>query len=81
MSRCYYNSSSLSQNQENLVQESLNEQEGSSFRKASVPTLPVENDEEYDIEDEESEFKMGRLIRQASLNSSLMSPPQQITKV
>ncbi|XP_071736668.1 uncharacterized protein [Rutidosis leptorrhynchoides] len=82
MSTWYYNHPSLSQNQETLVNDSFDEQKGSSFRIASMPTLQVEHDEELDIEDEESEFKMGRLIRQASFNSSHMSPPpQQTTKV
>ena len=90
MSRCCANSH---QNQEILVTESSNMQKGSNFssqknnpspnliRKASMPTFGYGNGEEDDIEDEESEFKMGRLIRQASLNSSLMDAPQQKTKV
>nr|XP_043629681.1 uncharacterized protein LOC122600968 [Erigeron canadensis] len=51
-------------------------------RKSSMPAFAVGNVHvEDDIEDEESEFKMGRLIRQASLNSSQMAAaPQQITK-
>ncbi|KAI3703883.1 hypothetical protein L1987_74079 [Smallanthus sonchifolius] len=94
MSRCYSNPlDPLGQNQEILIKESSNEEKGLSFssktrnptldfiRKGSVPTLIIENDEEDDIEDEESEFKMGRLIRQASLNSSHMSTPQQTIKV
>ncbi|KAL4580372.1 hypothetical protein LXL04_016563 [Taraxacum kok-saghyz] len=90
MSRCCANSP---QNQEILVKESSSMQKGSNFsshknnpspnliRKASMPILGYGNGEEDDIEDEESEFKMGRLIRQASLNSSLMDAPQQKTKV
>ncbi|XP_071730125.1 uncharacterized protein [Rutidosis leptorrhynchoides] len=81
MSTYYYNQPSSTQNQETLVNEWFDEQKDSNFKDAYMPTLAVEHDEEYDIEDEESEFKMGRLIRQASLNSSHMSPPQQITKV
>ncbi|KAI3828232.1 hypothetical protein L1987_02329 [Smallanthus sonchifolius] len=94
MSRCYSNPPPLGPNQDILIKESSNyEEKGSSFssttrnpspdfiRKGSVPTLIIENDEEDDIEDEESEFKMGRLIRQASLNSSHMSTPQQTIKV
>ncbi|KAJ0479377.1 hypothetical protein HanRHA438_Chr13g0579941 [Helianthus annuus] len=87
MSRC------LGENQEILIKDSSNAEKGSSFYsqeqnpsydfigRGSVPTLIIGNDEEYDIEDEESEFKMGRLIRQASLNSSHMSTPQQSIKV
>ncbi|KAK1418080.1 hypothetical protein QVD17_27219 [Tagetes erecta] len=80
-------------NQEILIKEASNKEKGSTFslrkqnlspdftRKGSIPTLIIGNDEEDDIEDEESEFKMGRLIRQASLNSSHISTPQQTIKV
>ncbi|MFS7929366.1 hypothetical protein Hanom_Chr04g00331721 [Helianthus anomalus] len=93
MSRCYSNPPPLGENQEILIKDSSNAEKGSSFYlqeqnpsydfigRGSVPTLIIGNDEEYDIEDEESEFKMGRLIRQASLNSSHMSTPQQSIKV
>lgn len=72
MSRCYYNPPPMGQSQEIVFKESPYEQKG--LIKASM-------NDEYDIEDEESEFKMGRLIRQASLDSSHVSPPQRITKV
>ncbi|KAK9077474.1 hypothetical protein SSX86_005811 [Deinandra increscens subsp. villosa] len=90
MSRCY---PPLVQNEEILIKERSNEQKGSSFpprkqnpspdfaRKEPGPTLVVEKDEEDDIEDEENEFKMGRLIRQASLDSSHKPTPQKTTKV
>ncbi|CAI9263872.1 unnamed protein product [Lactuca saligna] len=91
MSRCCSNLP----DQEILIKESSNKQKGSSFssqkrnpiptpnlnNKASMPTFGFGNDEDDDIEDEESEFKMGRLIRQASLNSSDMDSHQQKTKV
>ncbi|GJV35246.1 hypothetical protein Tco_1407723 [Tanacetum coccineum] len=85
MSRCYSNPSSWGQNQDNLIKESrFSSQKQNTNRdfihSAYVPTLEDGNNEEYEIEDEESEFKMGRLIRQASFNSSQMSP-QQTTKV
>nr|GEX43048.1 hypothetical protein [Tanacetum cinerariifolium] len=93
MSRCYSNPSAWGQNHDNLIKESRNEQTGSRFSSQKqntsrdfiqipyVSTLEDGNDDEYEIEDEESEFKMGRLIRQASFNSSQMSLPQQTTKV
>ncbi|KAI3702820.1 hypothetical protein L6452_28572 [Arctium lappa] len=93
MSTCYSNPPFMGQNQEILVNESPNEEQGSSFltrkgnpsrnliRESSLPILSSGNGEEDDIEDDESEFKMGRLIRQASLNSSRPSTPLQITKV
>ncbi|KAI3708357.1 hypothetical protein L2E82_37525 [Cichorium intybus] len=93
MSRCCSNAPHSGQNQEIFVREYSNKQKDTSFstqkrnpsstlmRKASMPTFGFANDEEDDIEDEESEFKMGRLIRQASLNSSLMDSPQKTTKV
>ncbi|KAI3804827.1 hypothetical protein L1987_26663 [Smallanthus sonchifolius] len=94
MSRSYSNPPPLVQNQEILIDEPSNEPKGSSFpsqkqnsspdfiQKGSEPTFIIGKDyQEDDVEDEESEFKMGRLIRQASLNSSHMSTPQQTTKV
>ncbi|KAK1431013.1 hypothetical protein QVD17_14203 [Tagetes erecta] len=91
MSTCYPNPP-LVQRQEILIDDSSNDQIGSSFpsqiqnsglecnEKWAEPIVIVGKDED-DVEDEESEFKMGRLIRQASLNSSNMSTPQQTTKV
>ncbi|KAL8264398.1 hypothetical protein R6Q59_022528 [Mikania micrantha] len=95
MSRYHSNLPQLVQNQEITIDEPLNEPYGSSFPSqkensshdlvAFGPALIIGKGEEDDIEDEESEFKMGRLIRQASLNSSHMSSatPQvlQTTKV
>ncbi|KAK9077472.1 hypothetical protein SSX86_005809 [Deinandra increscens subsp. villosa] len=91
MSRCC---PPLVQNEEILIKERSNERKGSSFpsrkqnpspdfaQKGPGPTLVmIEKDEEDDIEDEENEFKMGTLIRQASLDSSHKSTPQQTTKV
>ncbi|KAI3755763.1 hypothetical protein L1987_55569 [Smallanthus sonchifolius] len=93
MSRSYSNPLTLVQNQEILIDEPSNEPKGSGFpsnkenpspdfiKKGSEPTFIIAKGEEDDVEDDESEFKMGRLIRQASLNSSHMSTPQQTTKV
>ncbi|PWA92820.1 hypothetical protein CTI12_AA076890 [Artemisia annua] len=93
MSKYYSNPCSWGQNHDNLIKESRNEQKGSRFslqkqntgrdfiHRAYVPTSEDRNNDEYEIEDDESEFKMGRLIRQASFNSSQMSSPQQTTKV
>ncbi|KAL8209733.1 hypothetical protein R6Q57_006465 [Mikania cordata] len=93
MSRCYSNPPSMGQNQEILIKISSNDEKDSSFcsqkqnpslgfiSKESVPVFIDGSDVEDDVEDEESEFKMGRLIRQASFDSCHMSTPQQTTKV
>ncbi|XP_024960639.1 uncharacterized protein LOC112501188 [Cynara cardunculus var. scolymus] len=93
MSTCCSNPSLMGQNQEILAKESSNEEQGASFlmrkgnpgrgliREASMMNLGSGNGREDDIEDDESEFTMGRLIRQASLDSSRSSPPQRIAKV
>lgn len=49
------------------------------IRAPSLP--PCIGKEEEEDEDQESEFTLGRLIRQASLNSSDMLPPKQTSKV
>ncbi|XP_076883139.1 uncharacterized protein LOC143531811 [Bidens hawaiensis] len=75
------------QNQETLIDETSNGQkEYSSLLSQTQSSSPdfiqkIGKDEVDDIEDDESDFKMGRLIRQASLNSSHMSTPQQTTKI
>ncbi|KAI7755780.1 hypothetical protein M8C21_004025 [Ambrosia artemisiifolia] len=86
MSRCYSNPPPVVQNHDIFIDEPSNEQTGlilshDFIKNGYAPTLINGKYEEDDIEDEESEFKMGRLIRQASLNSSHMSTPQQSTKV
>ncbi|KVI02179.1 hypothetical protein Ccrd_019521, partial [Cynara cardunculus var. scolymus] len=85
MSTCCSNPSLMGQNQEILAKESSNEEQGASFlmrkgnpgrgliREASMMNLGSGNGREDDIEDDESEFTMGRLIRQASLDSSRSS--------
>lgn len=42
-----------------------------------TPSLPVFVDYKDEIQDEESEFSMGKLIRQASINHVKVSPPKQ----
>ncbi|KAM0029105.1 hypothetical protein Hdeb2414_s0018g00521891 [Helianthus debilis subsp. tardiflorus] len=86
MSTCYSNLPSPVQNHDILNDEPANDQKDllsshGFIENGSVPTLMSGKYEEDDTEDEESEFKMGRLIRQASLNSSHMSTPQQTTKL
>lgn len=50
-----------------------------------APSLPppcaTREDQEDEEEDQESEFTLGRLIRQASLNSSDILPPRRTSKV
>ncbi|KAJ0801620.1 hypothetical protein HanPI659440_Chr03g0119271 [Helianthus annuus] len=86
MSTCYSNLPSPVQNHDIMIDEPSNDQKDllsshGFIENGSLPTLMSGKYEEDDTEDEESEFKMGRLIRQASLNSSHMSTPQQTTKV
>ncbi|XP_076909339.1 uncharacterized protein LOC143566554 [Bidens hawaiensis] len=75
------------QNQETLIDETSNGQKEYSSFPSQTPSSSTDfiqkmgKDEVDDIEDDENEFKMGRLIRQASLNSSHMSTPQQTTKI
>lgn len=51
------------------------------IRAPSLPPPCVGREEEDEEEDQESEFTLGRLIRQASLNSSDILPPRQTSKV
>ncbi|XP_009609883.1 uncharacterized protein LOC107813590 [Nicotiana tabacum] len=46
-----------------------------------VPSLPVFVDYKDEIQDEESDFSMGKLIRQASINNVKVSPPKQSSQV
>lgn len=50
------------------------------IRPSSLPPCIGKEEEEEEEEDQESEFTLGRLIRQASLNSSDMLPPKQTSK-
>lgn len=85
MSRCYSDPCpSSNYSQEMIVRKSYDESPSSSQLKSSsslrrAPSLPPCLGRE-EVEDEESEFTMGRLIRQASLNLSDMLPPRQTPK-
>ncbi|XP_055823685.1 uncharacterized protein LOC129892157 [Solanum dulcamara] len=46
-----------------------------------APSLPVFVDYKEEPHDEESDFSMGKLIRQASINQVKISPPQQTSHV
>lgn len=50
------------------------------IRELSLPSCLSRQEEDED-EDEESDFMLGRLIRQASLNSSHILPPRHNSKV